>query len=283
MKEKFSVLMSVYAKEKPEYLSEALDSVIKQTVAPDEIVLVEDGPLPSDLLNVIRSYKEHGRIKSVKLSENVGLGAALNKGLEYCSYDLVARMDSDDLSFSDRFEKQIAVFRRNPEISVCGGWISEFSNSPDNITGYRKVPLNHCEIVNFFKRMSPMNHVTVMFRKSDVLSVGGYRPFYQFEDYWLWARMLKHGANFKNIPDVLVNVRGGTEMSSRRGGFKYVRSEFRFQKEILRLKLIDRRSFVCNLFVRTIVRLLPNSIRSMSYKNIRRYQDFIISRRSVHS
>lgn len=279
MKKQFSVLMSVYAKEKPEYLSDALDSVIEQTVIPCEVVLVEDGPLTSDLLDVIQMYKERINIVSVKLSKNSGLGAALNKGLEACSYELIARMDSDDLSLPTRFEKQLDVFSNSPEVSICGGWISEFSNKSDNITGYRKVPLNHQEIKDYFKRMSPMNHVTVMFRKSAVLSVGGYRPFHQFEDYWLWARMLKDGAIFKNIPDILVNVRGGAEMSGRRGGIKYIRSEFRFQKEILRLKLIDERSFVYNLFVRTIVRILPNSFRSISYKCIRKYQDFIISRK----
>ena len=273
MKKQFSVLMSVYAKEKPEYLSEALDSIIKQTVVPDEIVLVEDGPLSSGLLDVIQRYKERGRIKSVKLQKNVGLGAALNKGLEVCSYDLVARMDSDDISYPDRFERQLEVFKRNQDVDIVSSWISEFSDSTDNIVSVRRLPEQHSDIAKFAKRRCPINHPAVMFRKEAVIASGGYKHFRLFEDYYLWARMLVHGCTFYNIQEPLLWFRVSLKMYKRRGGIRYTIDEIKFQSELKNLGLINNWEKISNIGIRMFVRLIPNSMRSFLYRKFLRGKD----------
>ena len=192
MKE-FSVLMSVYAREQSEHLIAALHSVFEQTVSPTEVVLVEDGPLTTELNTVITDFSErYSALKIVKLAKNMGLGNALNVGLSACTYSLVARMDSDDLSLPNRFETQLKVFEKDLEVSVVGGWISEFENNPEQIISYRKVPEFDSEIKHFFCSKSPVNHVTVMFRKEDILKVGGYQHFYCLEDYWLWTRTVSY-------------------------------------------------------------------------------------------
>lgn len=270
---KFSVLMSIYAKERPEFLRQALDSVFNQTVVPDEVVIVEDGPLTAELYAALDEYGNlYPQLKRVPLATNGGLGKALNEGLKHCSNELVARMDTDDICVPERFEKQLAVFEADDTISICGGWISEFEGSPSNILSFRRVPTGHADIIRMAHSMSPMNHVTVMFKKSDIIAVGSYLPFYQFEDYYLWVRLIKAGFKFKNVPSILVNVRGGRDMASRRGGGKYIRTELKFQNFLLKSGLITHFEYLKNCAVRTTVRMLPNSLRSRVYAMIRLYQ-----------
>lgn len=269
--EKFSVLMSVYHREKGDFLREALLSVFEQSMPPTEVVLVKDGPLTDELEKVIAEFVErYAQLKVVTLPQNVGLGRALNAGLAACSYELVARMDSDDLSLPKRFELQLQAFKDNPEVSIVGSWISEFESNPTHIIAYRKLPQTHDALLKFFRSKSPLNHVTVMFRKSEVIAVGGYEHFYLLEDYWLWARMLKNGAVFHNIPRVLVNVRGGAAMAARRGGWKYAKSEVRFQYQILSMALIGIGTFCKNIVVRFTVRMLPSRLRALIYRKLLR-------------
>lgn len=269
--EQFSVLMSVYFREKPEYLDQSLASLFEQTVSPDEVVLVEDGPLNPGLDSVIECYRmRYPQLRIVKLAENMGLGAALNEGLRYCSHELVARMDSDDICVSDRFERQLSIFRTHPEYDIIGGWIDEFSHDPQQLDSIRKLPETHAALQRFFQSRSPMNHVSVMFRRSVVLEAGGYQSFYLLEDYWLWGRMLHRGARFYNIPAVLVHVRGGQAMTARRGGWKYAKSEIRLQREFLRMKLISPVIYYKNILVRSVVRLMPNKLRTFIYQRLLR-------------
>lgn len=139
----FSVLMSVYYKENPEYLKLSLDSVIKQTVPAAEIVLIKDGPLTKELDDIINQYgdKYAGLFRVFSLEENVGLGKALNYGVQCCKYDLIARMDTDDIAVPNRFELQIKEFIKDNELVLCGAQIAEFEDNPQVINGYRKVPL----------------------------------------------------------------------------------------------------------------------------------------------
>lgn len=266
MKVQFSVLMSVYAKEKPEYLSDALDSIIEQTVAPDEIILVEDGPLSPDLLDVIHRYKERGKIISVKLPENVGLGVALNKGLVACSNDLVARMDSDDISIPYRFECLIEFMQSHPQIDICSSWVDEFIDSPDEIVSTRKVPSEHIEIQKFIKTRNPINHPAVIFRKSAVDKSGGYRHFPLFEDWYLWARMMVNGCQFANIPKSLLLFRTSKETFKRRGGWKYAKNSARFQWALHRLGLISCFGAFKWSIIRGIIYIMPNHIREFIYR-----------------
>ncbi len=267
----FSVLLSVYIKEQTAYLRESLNSIFNQTLLPTEVILVKDGPLTNELNQVIEEYSlKYPILKLIPLSKNQGLGKALNEGLKHCSCELVARMDTDDIAKPTRFEKQIAIFENHPEIDVVGAWIDEFEESPNNIISTRKLPENHADIYPFAKKRCPINHPVVMFRKSAVIAAGGYQHFPLFEDYDLWIRMLRNGARFYNIPESLLFFRFSPDMFKRRGGWKYAKDEFRFQKKLFRSKFISIFCFIRNVSVRFISRMLPNNLRSILYKKVLR-------------
>lgn len=267
----FSVLLSVYWKEQPAYLQQSLDSIFTQTLLPDEVVLVKDGPLTDELDKVIEGYcQRYPILKVVPLAQNQGLGKALNEGLKHCSYDLVARMDTDDIAKPYRFEKQASVFESHPELDVVGAWIDEFEGDVGQVISVRKVPELDIDIRKYALRRSPTNHAVVMFRKSAVLSAGGYQHFPLFEDYYLWVRMLLNGSRFYNIPESLLFVRTSPDMFKRRGGWRYAKDEVRFQYRLLDLKFIGVIQFCENVCVRFTVRILPNSFRSFFYKKILR-------------
>lgn len=267
----FSVLLSVYRKEQPAYLQQSLDSIFTQTLMPDEVVLVKDGPLTEELDLVIGDYcRKYPILKIVPLAQNQGLGKALNEGLKHCSYDLVARMDTDDIAKSDRFEKQVKVFEVHPEFDVVGAWIDEFEGDIKNVTSVRKLPSDHCAIVEFAKRRCPVNHPVVMFRKNAVQAAGGYLHFPLFEDYYLWIRMLLNGSRFYNIPEALLYFRLSPDMFKRRGGWKYAMDEIKFQRKLLDLGFIGFVRFIENVCVRFAVRILPNNFRGFLYTKILR-------------
>ena len=267
----FSVLLSVYWKEQPAYLQQSLDSIFTQTLLPDEVVLVKDGPLTDELDQVIEGYcQRYPILKVVPLAQNQGLGKALNEGLKHCSYDLVARMDTDDIAKLNRFEKQVAAFEAHPELDVVGAWIDEFEGDVGHVVSVRKLPERHGVIRKYAQKRCPVNHPVVMFRKSAVLSAGGYQHFPLFEDYYLWVRMLLNGSRFYNIPESLLYFRMSPDMFKRRGGWRYAKDEVRFQYRLLDLKFIGVIQFCENVCVRFTVRILPNSFRSFFYKKILR-------------
>lgn len=267
----FSALLSIYYKENPRILQQCLDSVLSQTRMPDEVVLVEDGFLPPDLMAVIESYKRKiTHLKIVTLTVNVGLGKALNEGLKHCSYDIVARMDTDDIAKPERFEKQLAVFQEHPEIDVVGAWVDEFEDDISKIKSVRKLPESHEEIRRFAERRNPVNHPVVMFRKSAVLAAGEYQHFPLFEDYYLWVRMLMNGAKFYNMQESLLYFRVSPDMFKRRGGLKYAWNEVCFQHCLLKMGFISWKRFCMNVLLRFPVRIAPNSIRTFIYKNFLR-------------
>lgn len=268
---KFSVSMCVYGKDNPEHFRTAMDSVLNQTAAPDEVVLVVDGPVPEQLDAAIAEYERNPIFRIVRLEQNRGHGEARRIGLQHCSHELVALMDADDISASDRFEKQLRIFRKHPEITVVGGNITEFIDVPENTVGARMVPLEDAAIKEDMKKRCPMNQVTVMFRKSNVERVGGFIDWFCEEDYYLWIRLCLAGAKFANIPDYLVNVRVGKEMYQRRGGWKYFSSEAKLQKYMLDHKIIGFGTFAINVCKRLIVQvLLPNKLRSWVFQKFAR-------------
>lgn len=264
---KFSVLMSVYKKENPQYLRESLESILHQTQLPDEIVIVEDGPLTSALYEMLAVYAEkYPMIRRVPFPVNRGLGLALRDGIIACSYEWIARMDTDDISKPDRFEKQVNFLKSHPDIAMLGTAIEEFStdeNHPDSIT---ILPQNNDEILRFAKKRNPFRHVTMMYKKSAVLDSGNYRHMLWFEDYDLFVRMLYHGYKGANLPDVLVSVRADADMFARRGGWQYFRQDVRFQKILLKLGFIKKWEFVENVIIRGIVRMIPNKLRIWIYQ-----------------
>jgi len=269
---KFSVLLSIYHKEKPDYFDRCMRSIWEeQSVQPDEIVLVQDGPLTESLYHVIEKWKKvlHRSLVVIKLKENAGLGKALNIGLKQCRYDLVARMDTDDISLPDRFETQLKMFETN-NIDICSAWVGEFHDNESEIVSYRKVPQNHNEIIHFAKKRNPINHPAVMYKKSKVLEAGGYKTMTGFEDYYLWARMILSGARFYNIQKPLVNMQTGESQLQRRRGISYAKDEIRFQRRLVMLKFITYREFLSNISLRFIARTVPSSITKFIYSYLRR-------------
>lgn len=269
---KFSVLMSVYFKEHADYLDKALKSVlINQTLKPAELILVADGQLTDELYLTIDKYKAlFCNINLIQLPYNVGLGRALNEGLKHCSYEWIARMDSDDISLPYRFEKQFNYIEQNTNIGVLGSWISEFNNDLNNTQTVKKVPEKHNEILLYAQSRNPINHPVVIFNKQKVLDVGGYEHCPMFEDYWLWVRLLQAGTQFYNIQEPLLLFRANNSMYERRGGISYIEYEYRFLRKIYRVKFISSISLIKNIIIRTMFRVLPNKLRTLMYKTILR-------------
>lgn len=263
----FSVLLSLYIKEHPFFLKQSLDSLLSQTLQPNEIILVKDGPLTPELDAVVSDFaKRCESLRVVVLPQNQGLGRALNEGLKHCSCELVARMDTDDIAKPERFEKQMNVFRRSPNIDICSAWIDEFDEDWHNVISTRRLPEKHEDIASYAQSRCPINHPVVMFKKSTVVKAGGYQHFPLFEDYYLWMRMLKNGAKFYNIQESLLYFRTSPDMFKRRGGWKYAMDELNFQKAMLDMGMISRKRFIMNVLARFPVRVAPNQIRSWLYK-----------------
>jgi glycosyltransferase involved in cell wall biosynthesis len=263
----FSVLIAVYNQELPERLKVALDSIWdKQKLKPSEIVLVKDGPLTEELDKVIGLFNEIAPLKVISLEQNHGLGYALANGLTHCSNDLVARMDSDDLSKPDRFAKQISYMKAHPELDILGANIEEFDHQPDQIRSHRRLPSTFARLLLFSKLRSPLNHMTVVFKKASVLKAGSYQPFHVYEDYYLWVRMLQNGAQIANIPEYLVTARLDESQLSRRHGSYIFKQEMRLQREMLQLHFLNRWEYSRNLVLRAFPRLLPFWVLKLIYK-----------------
>lgn len=219
--EAYSVLMSVYAKEDPEYFARAIESIVHQSVISNDIVIVCDGPLTQELDDVLNHFTSRypDIFNIIRLEKNVGIGAAANIGLQYCKNDLVAKMDGDDIAVAKRCESQLRLFEDDPELTVCGGYIEEFRENPDEPYAVRAVPFSNDDIRAFAKRRQPFNNTTVMYRRNAVLAVGGYRDLRRCEDYDLYIRLLHAGYKAANISDVLVRVRVNRDAYARRGSW----------------------------------------------------------------
>ncbi len=267
----FTVLISVYAPEKPEHLQTALESIWnQQTLRPSEIVLVKDGPLTQELDEVIDRFKSGAPAKIISLDHNYGLGYALAYGLGYCTHELVARMDSDDIAFPDRFERQIRLMQDNPGIDISGTSIAEFHNNTDEVCSYRRLPSRFSDIQSFARKRNPLNHMTVLFRKTAVMEAGNYRPFYGYEDYYLWIRMILNGSRIENLPEELVYARVGNDMYARRHGIRYFSQELRLQKELVRMDFINHWEYFRNIVLRAFPRLFPVWGLKLVYRYLRK-------------
>jgi glycosyltransferase involved in cell wall biosynthesis len=268
----FSVLISLYAGENPDHVREALDSIVRQSLQPQEILIIKDGLLTRELDEVVDGFAaERGpQVRVIAYEENRGLGRVLAEGVKQCRSGIIARMDADDIAREDRFEKQYRVLMEHPEIDLVGSWIDEFQGDIRHIISVRKVPATYEEIRAFAKKRNPINHPTVMFRKQAVLAAGNYQEMLWFEDYLLWVNMLLNGSKMMNLQESLVYYRVGPEMFQRRGGWRYVRHEWRLQRRLYEKGFISPGEFLRNGLVRTAVRMMPNSLRGMIYKNILR-------------
>ena len=270
---KFSVCMSVYKNDTPADFKLAVNSIYTdQTIRPNEIILVVDGPISDALNNVILQLREEIPVlRVIKLEHNMGHAIARQTGLDLASNNLVAVMDADDISVPNRFEQQLQAFANHPDVSVVGGVIHEFIDNPTNIVGTRICPENDNEIKEYLKARCPMNLVTVMLKKDDILAVGGYQDWYCEEAYYLWVRLTLNNYKFFNIQENLVNVRVGKEMYQRRGGYKYFRSEQQLQKYMLQHKLISLPRYIYNVLIRFAVQVvMPNSLRGWVFRKFAR-------------
>lgn len=261
--------MSVYKYEKAEYLDIALNSIINQLMMPSEIIIVKDGFLTVELDTCLEEFRRKypDVVKILAFTENRGLGLSLRDGVLACSNEYIARMDTDDIAYPNRFEEQFKYLQEHKDIALLGSWITEFSadsNNPDTIT---ELPCAYQDIVKYAKRRNPFRHMTVVFKKSAVLDSENYRDFLWFEDYDLWVRLIQKGYKVANIPEVLVNVRADDEMFARRGGYQYLKQDIAFQKFLLKIDFIDLIDFIVNVLTRSFVRLLPNYLRTFLYKN----------------
>ena len=271
MTDNYSVLMSVYYKEKPEYLKEAIDSILNQTVKTDDFVIVCDGPLTEGLDKVIADYVKtySGLFTVYRLSRNIGLAKALNNGILQCKNELIARMDSDDISAPDRIEKQIAAINEK-KADIVGANIIEFVGNINNTGNSRIVPEKNEDIITFAKKRSPFNHPTIMYKKSAVIAAGFYEDYRFFEDYNLWATMLNMGYKGYNIQENLLYMRGGEEMYKRRGGFSYVGWIYRFKKHLKKIGFIGEKDFLVGVLGHAVVSIIPNGIREKIYSKLLR-------------
>lgn len=270
---KFSVLSSLYYKEQPIYFDSCLESIWdQQTLKPIEIVLVLDGPIGEGLTKSVEHWQQKlGNIlKIVTLAENVGLGKALNEGLKHCTNEWVFRMDTDDICTPDRFSKQVAFIKENPDVVLFGGQILEFNQDVSDAHVLKAVPENHNEIKAFAQNRCPFNHMTVAYRKDVIEHLGGYKHHLFMEDYNLWLRVIGAGYKVANLEDVILSARVGNGMHARRKGFEYIKSE----KQLLDLKksLNLQNPIQANILflLRSAFRLLPSDFLTKVYNTFLR-------------
>ena len=265
----FSVLVSVYKKEKPQNLIQCFDSLLQQSLPANEWVVVEDGPLTEGLYRVLDLYeKQYPKlIKRVKIPNHVGLGAALAEGIRHCSCELIARMDADDVACKERFERQINLFLMKPELDICGSWIEEFEGDLENVVSRRRVPVKEQDIRKYQKRRDAFNHVTVMYKKQAVLDAGNYKSVPLMEDTVLWAQMLQNNAHCANIPEYFVKVRVDKDYYERRGGWAYFKQYRQGKQEVLKTGFINHWDYYSTVLAQFFVALAPISVRSFVFKH----------------
>lgn len=268
----YSVLMSVYYKENPEWLKISIESMLNQTVLPSEFVLVEDGPLTEELNKVIEQYEKKYKklFKIVKLEKNQGLGPALKIGVENCTNEYIARMDSDDYSMPQRIEQEFGIFEKHPDIGIVGTNVSEFIDTIDNVVCNVILPETNEKIIKYSKSRNPFRHPSVMFKKSEVIKAGNYREYYLCEDYDMWLRMIRSGCKCYNIQNIYVYMRIGEDFYKRRGGHKYFKSIKKFKKEQLKNGYFTRFEYLKSIIPHAIVCYIPNFMRDFIYKKMLR-------------
>lgn len=264
---KFSLLLPVYKGDSAEHFSKSfLTSTAQQSLPPTEVVLVQDGSVSHQLALAISDAIDSSAIpvKLVKLEKNSGLATALNMGIEEAAYEIIARMDADDISNFDRFEKQIPLLAS--DYDLVGSAISEFEDNESNTLAVRPVAVTMSDISERAKFRSPFNHPTVVYRKSAVIAAGGYQPMGTMEDYWLWVRMLKNGARVTNINEPLVKYRLGSGAYQRRGGKNQWQSEIAIQKAMLEIGFISKGVYLRNILLRGLYRFVPTPLRKIIYR-----------------
>lgn len=274
----FSLLMSVYARERPAFLRESLESVFASSIHPNELVLVEDGPIGVPLRAVIDDFRARLPIRSLPLAVNVGLPGALNAGLAVCSHEVVARFDTDDICEPRRFALQLAYMDAHPDVAVVGAAVQEFDLQTGEKLGLRAPPASHEALRAFARLSSPFNHPATMYRKSVVLGVGAYPTHLNvaFEDYALWLRLILAGHRLANLPEVLVHMRAGDAQASRRRGWRYAKQEIGFAIEFRRAGFFSAWQCLRFMALRVPIRFLPKRLMVAFYRRFARQRGQLV-------
>lgn len=269
----FSVLLSLYHKENPLALEQCFQSIWKdQTIQPNEIILVLDGPVGKELTQCVEKWQQviGQSLQVIPLNQNIGLGKALNEGLKHCSNEWVFRMDTDDICLPDRFEKQIQFIQHNPNVVLFGGQILEFDQTPNDSAVIKSVPTTHDDIKEFAQKRCPFNHMTVAYKRSVIQELGGYQHHLFMEDYNLWLRVIGAGYKVANLPDVILYARVGNGMHARRKGLEYIKSEKKLLDLKKELKLQHPIHANMLFLIRSMFRLLPSTMLGKIYNNFLR-------------
>lgn len=264
-----SVILPTFGGDDPEELRKAIDSVIAQSRTPDELLIVRDGPVPSENELVLEKYdSEHSFVTVKSFEKNRGRALARQVGVVDCQGELVAMMDADDICMPSRLERQVRYLQEHPDVDVLGGQLIEFDSETGEELGVRSVPLTHEEIRNLAKSRCPLSQSTVMFRREAAIAAGNYRDVRRMEDYDLWARMMMNGSRFENLPYTLTKARAGEEMYERRGGLEYALEEIRLQRDFVEFGFVTRSRAVINILTRVPIRLMPNRLRAFIYEGM---------------
>lgn len=269
---KYSVLMSLYIKEDPAFLRQAVDSILNQTAKPHEIVIVQDGPLTEELYAVVEEYvqAEPELFHIVKSEKNIGLGLALNLGLKECRNELVARMDTDDIAKPQRCEKQLKAFEEDPGLAIVGAYVDEFHDTPEQVVSTRAVPQTHEEIYQFAKKRSAFNHPAVMYRKSKVLEFSGYSDLRRNQDVDLFGRMLFGGCKARNIGESLLWFRSNDALARRRKSWENTKSYIDTIKRFWKMGYASFTDYMIVAAAQTVMFLLPVKLQHWVYKTFLR-------------
>ena len=268
---KYSVLMSVYKNDNVDWLKDAINCMLDQSVKPDEFVIVEDGPLTEELNKTINDYSTSNKIFNiVKIQKNGGLGPALKLGVEKCKNEWIARMDSDDYSPNDRIEKQFNMLEKYPDVGIIGSNAIEFYDNINNIASKVNLPEKPDEVFSFAKRRCPFRHSGILYKKSEILRAGNYQECYLFEDYDLYTRMLLKGTKGYNVQEYLLYVRVNPDFYKRRGGIKYLKSVLKAKRRFYKIGFYSLKDYIISSFAHILVCLMPNSFRNFVYKKFLR-------------
>lgn len=268
---KYSVLMTVFKEDNPLFVKASIDSMLNQTIPTDDFVIVFDGELTDDLINLIDDYqnKYSSVFNIIHLTNNVGLGSALHDGLIYCKNELVARMDDDDVSRPDRCEKEIIAFENDENLDICGSYVSEFDVDPLTPIRIKTVPLTHEEIVKFSKRRNPFNHSSVMFKKTSIINVGNYSSMRTNQDVELWVRCLNSGLHGINIDSPLVDFRFDAKTYKRRKQWKNVKLLIKTWRSFKKKKYCSFLDYFHVLSTQLAIFILPTCFIKWAYNHLR--------------
>ena len=265
----FSVAMCVYGGDDARDFSEALESVYEQTLVPNEVVLVVDGPVPNEINEVIEKYQAKKNFNVYRLAENMGHGPARQASIVNCKNEYIAIADADDINTKDRFELQIQMFKDNPGLSVISSNCYHFIDSIDNIISEEILPTTDDEIKDKMKTRCPICQASTMMKKSEVEKAGGYLDWFYAEDYYLWIRLMLQGATFANIPKSLLYVRTSEEQMMRRGGYKYFVSLEKLFRYMWQNNMINFPTYFYDVSARFVLQvLLPAKVRGFIRKKL---------------